>query len=259
MADTAEKAFLAFLEGTSDAQQLSAEGTNSAHLPLGAAASEANQPAAAASITALQNPCDSSLDHGPDQQAPSTSSAPPHQPSSTNQHVLPVQPTGLHSADIRSSASSEPARAWAQPPVELTVKHVGFLGSLAHALVHLQKASEGLSLLRAAACIMRTTPPAFHMWFQGSPDPQVLHAHVLMDLVSSARLNFRVTLWLFAWKLQLLSLLACSACYERTAGSCRHVARVVAFESWSPTVVCSVCACCDAVWGGLAYTGRSCL
>ncbi|KAL0031777.1 hypothetical protein WJX79_006804 [Trebouxia sp. C0005] len=88
----------------------------------------------------------------------------------------------LEGTDIRSSASSVAARAWAQPPVELTVKHVGFLGSLAHALVHLQKASEGLSLLRAAACIMRTNPPAFHMWFQGSPDPQVLHAHVLMDL-----------------------------------------------------------------------------
>ncbi len=223
MADTAEKAFLAFLEGTSDAQQLSAEGTNSAHLPLGAAAPEANQPAAAAStsITALQNPCDSSLDHGPDQQSPSTSSAPPHQASSTTQQdALPLQPTGLHSVDTRSSAISEAARAWAQPPVELTVKHVGFLGSLAHALVHLQKASEGLSLLRAAACIMRTNPPAFHMWFQGSPDPQVLHAHVLMDLVSSARLRLSGTLWLFAWFLRLLRLLACSACYERAARSC---------------------------------------
>ena len=188
MADTAEKAFLAFLEGTSDAQQLSAEAhPNSAHLPLGAAAPEANQPAAAASgsITALQNRSDSSLDHGPDHQAPSTSSAPPLQPSSTSQQdVLPLQPTGLHSVGTRGSGSSGAARAWAQPPVELTVKHVGFLGSLAHALVHLQKASEGLSLLRAAACIMRTNPPAFHMWFQGSPDPQVLHAHVLMDLVS---------------------------------------------------------------------------
>ncbi len=245
MADTAEKAFLAFLEGTSEAQQLSAEGNpDLAHLPLGAAAPEANQPAAAASmsITALHNPSDSSLDHGPDQQAPSTSSAPPHQPSSTSpQDALPLRPTGLHSADMRSSAMGQVARAWAQPPVELTVKHVGFLGSLAHALVHLQKASEGLSLLRAAACIMRTNPPAFHMWFQGSPDPQVLHAHVLMDLVSSARLSFSVTLWLFAWLLQLLSLLACSACYECNARSCRQVARVVAFESWSPTAVCTVC------------------
>ncbi len=213
MADTAEKAFLAFLEGTGDAQQLSAEGSDSAHLPLGAAAPEANQPAAAASvsITALHNLCASSLDQGPDQQAPSTSSATPHQPSSSNQqNMLPMQPTGLHSVDMRGSGSSGAARAWAQPPVELTVKHVGFLGSLAHALVHLQKASEGLSLLRAAACIMRTNPPAFHMWFQGSPDPQVLHAHVLMDLVSSARLRFSVTLWLFALKLQLLSLLGCS-------------------------------------------------
>ncbi len=209
MADTAEKAFLAFLEGTRDAQQLSAEGTDSAHLPLGAAAPEANQPAAAAStsITAVHNPSDSSLVQGPDQQAPSTCSAPPHQSSSiTQQDALPVHPIGLHSADMRGSAVGQAARAWAQPPVELTVKHVGFLGSLAHALVHLQKASEGLSLLRAAACIMRTNPPAFHMWFQGSPDPQVLHAHVLMDLVSSARLGFSVILWLFAWFLQLLTL-----------------------------------------------------
>ena len=72
---------------------------------------------------------------------------------------------------------------WAKPPAELTVKHVGFLGSLAHALVHLQQAAEGLALLRTAASIMRSNPPSHPLWFHGSPDPQVLHAHVLMDLV----------------------------------------------------------------------------
>ena len=75
----------------------------------------------------------------------------------------------------------------APPPAELTVKHVGFLGSLAHALVHLQKSAEGLSLLRAAAHVMRHSPPngVYNGFFhQNAPDSKVLHAHVLMDLVS---------------------------------------------------------------------------
>ena len=83
--------------------------------------------------------------------------------------------------------------------------------------------------------------------------------YVLMDLVSSASLTFSVTSWLFAWFLQLLSLLACGACYECTARSCRCVARVVALESYCPTAVCSVYTCCDAVWGWLAYTGMELL
>lgn len=67
--------------------------------------------------------------------------------------------------------------------MELTLKHVGFLGSLAHALVHLQQPSQGLALLRAAASVMRTNTPHPSHWFQGFPDPRPLHAHVLMDLV----------------------------------------------------------------------------
>ena len=84
-------------------------------------------------------------------------------------------------------SSTAAAKVWAKPPAALTVKHVGFLGSLAHALVHLQHAAEGLALLRTAASIMRTNPPSHPLWFHGSPDPQVLHAHVLMDLVRPCR------------------------------------------------------------------------
>lgn len=188
---------MAFLEGNTSPQQLgavTAASLASAHLPLGAAAVDAHlSPAGAASTAVRQNPqnlCrDASLDH----QTPSTSSLDPDhalpQPyPSMHPCVCPIQASGELSVNMRTrtSASAAATRAWAKPPAELTVKHVGFLGSLAHALVHLQKASEGLSLLRAAACIMRSNPPAFHMWFQGSPDPQVLHAHVLMDLVSSS-------------------------------------------------------------------------
>ena len=204
MADVAEKAFIAFLERTDDLQHIDDASASSiaaaslpeppsAHLPLGAAAPDTHvtqaaaaaptpaDPAASTSaeqslldtvVSAEMQPASRTLQ--PSSPAPPTPSASHHDP----------QSTGLHSVDMRTSPSTTAARAWAQPPVELTMKHVGFLGSLAHALVHLQKASEGLSLLRAAACIMRTNPPAFHMWFQGSPDPQVLHAHVLMDLVS---------------------------------------------------------------------------
>ena len=195
----AEKAFVAFLECDTTPSQsdpeaccsaaaASVQPSGSAHLPIGAAASvtqaiEAISTAADAATAPALEACHAQLDSY--DQSASTSSHPffpLHPPPS-----FPVDgPQGIHSADMRSSPDATAARAWAQPPVELTVKHVGFLGSLAHALVHLQKASEGLSLLRAAACIMRTNPPAFHMWFQGSPDPQVLHAHVLMDLVSFA-------------------------------------------------------------------------
>ena len=195
----AEKAFVAFLECDTTPSQTDPEAccsaaaasvqpSGSAHLPIGAAASvtqaiEAISTAADAATAPALEACHAQLDSY--DQSASTSSQPffpLHPPPS-----FPVDGLqGVRSADMRSSPDATAARAWAQPPVELTVKHVGFLGSLAHALVHLQKASEGLSLLRAAACIMRTNPPAFHMWLQGSPDPQVLHAHVLMDLVSFA-------------------------------------------------------------------------
>ena len=82
-----------------------------------------------------------------------------------------------------ASSSTAAAQVLAAPPVEVTVKHVGFLGSLAHALVHLQQPSQGLALLRAAASVMRTNPPHPSPWFHGFPDPRPLHAHVLMDLV----------------------------------------------------------------------------
>ena len=82
-----------------------------------------------------------------------------------------------------ASSSTAAAKVLAAPPMELTVKHVGFLGSLAHALVHLQQPSQGLALLRAAASVMRTNPLHHPHWFQGFPDPRPLHAHVLMDLV----------------------------------------------------------------------------
>lgn len=96
----------------------------------------------------------------------------------------PAAATGLLIPDAEeASSSTAAAEAWATPPVELTVKHVGFLGSLAHALVHLHQPAQGLALLRAAASVMRTNPHSPPHWFQGSPDPRTLHAHVLMDLV----------------------------------------------------------------------------
>lgn len=117
--------------------------------------------------------------------APATSpEARPAPRTATGAGEPPRTATGSPTAhEEKASSSTAGAQVLAAPPVELTLKHVGFLGSLAHALVHLQQPSQGLALLRAAASVMRSNSPHPSHWFPGLPDPRPLHAHVLMDLV----------------------------------------------------------------------------
>ena len=171
MADVAEKAFLVFLEHDFDAEPTTDKGSgatavgqesSSAQLPLGAAVPEPFPSEAAAAPSAARV-------HNSQHQVAATASV---TASAASSAVLPKAPAP-------AIGNNEQV---AFPP-ELSARHVGFLGSLAHALVHLQKPSEGLTLLRVAANIMRCNPHSQPTWM-GSPDPLVLFAHVLMDLVS---------------------------------------------------------------------------
>lgn len=161
MADTAEAAFTAFLHDKP--------------VPLTAATpASATSPTTSASSTAAAGPSCVQI--------------------STANHNTAAAQDGTQQPKQGASAQgrmAQPGRTAAAKmfdplPAELTVKHVGFLGSLAHALVHLDKSAEGLALLRAAAHVMRHSPPNYHTLFHHNhPDSKVLHAHVLMDLVSS--------------------------------------------------------------------------
>ena len=216
MADAAEKAFTAFIEDDHVAVQPEYQQASVLHLPLGlAAASDADtrtnlsQPAQAAPAPAPA-PLSDSTDPTASDPTASEPSGPQSRPASdpqpstaeastakaspitnTKAHPAPRTVTGTETPpctastahEEEASSSTAAAQVLPAPPVEVTVKHVGFLGSLAHALVHLQQPSQGLALLRAAASIMRTNPGHPSPWFQGIPDPRPLHAHVLMDLV----------------------------------------------------------------------------
>ena len=209
MADAAEKAFTAFIEDDHVAVQPEYQQASVLHLPLGlAAASDADtrtnlsqsaQPAPTPAPLSDSTYPTASDPPASEPSGPQSRPASDPQPSSaeacpmldTEAHPAPRTVTGTETPpctaptahEEEASSSTAAAQVLLAPPVEVTVKHVGFLGSLAHALVHLQQPSQGLALLRAAASIMRTNPAHPSPWFQGISDPRPLHAHVLMDLV----------------------------------------------------------------------------
>lgn len=188
MADEAEKAFLAFVEQDLAAPKPPSPNSSSTHLLLDKAVASHTQSQAESSPTGMSGqPSAPAPSHHLLQPASALSALEQHQTAQAQpacDHKPATATNTVAAGQEEASSSTGDAQVWAAPPAELTVKHVGFLGSLAHALVHLHMPAEGLALLRTAASVMRSNPPAHPLWFHhASPDPQVLHAHVLMDLV----------------------------------------------------------------------------
>lgn len=171
MADAAEQAFTTFLNTKFN------DATDA--LP-----DDKGTPPAAQSATSPQVP-EPAGPSGPSSHSSQAASSTAQAPNTIGRNISKGNTSTSHISRAPTASAAAAASA-VPPPAELTVKHVGFLGSLAHALVHLQKSAEGLALLRAAAHIMRSSPSnPFVMYNHTPPDSQVLHAHVLMDLVSS--------------------------------------------------------------------------
>ncbi|KAL3139910.1 hypothetical protein ABBQ38_004202 [Trebouxia sp. C0009 RCD-2024] len=183
MADAAEQAFLAFIEGNHAVPQSDRQQASPVHLPLGTAAPSnthahmssslpvpaAPTESAPASLSNIAAQTVSSLAATSASQSKPASESETSSATASGSEASPATVTGsapfpatcigtgtgLLTGDAReegnSSSSTRAVQPWAPPPVELSVKHVGFLGSLAHALVQLHEPTGGLALLRAAA------------------------------------------------------------------------------------------------------------